>query len=154
MLKTLFTFAFATVFTAGSLMAADAASTNGSSLSKDELVNELSMLRQHATAVATVTKNKRSNASDVRPQVEAIHESIRKVRAMVQQNPDYFGPTGSERRQFVLTTTEVMEVLATNKLNLLEQYNQGRTRESLRGHASGIADRVSRLERTLTSPRS
>lgn len=153
MLKTLFTFAFATVFAAGSLMAADANSSNSSNLSKDELVNELTMLRQQAAQVVNVARNKRSSANDVRPQVEAIHEGIRKVRAMVQENPDYFGPTGSERRNFVLTTTEVMEVLATNKLNLLDQYNQGRTREAVRGHASGIADRVSRLERTLTSPR-
>ncbi|MCU0227559.1 MAG: hypothetical protein MUF01_07950 [Bryobacterales bacterium] len=154
MFKTLFTFAFATVFAAGSLLAADAATNHSSSLSKDDLVKELSTLREQAMQVANLAKNKRSNSNDVRPQVEAVHESARKIRAMVQQNPDYFGPTGSERRQFVEVTAEVMEVLATNKLNLVDQYNEGRNREAVRGHASGIADRVTRLERTLTSPRS
>ncbi|MCW5964657.1 MAG: hypothetical protein KIT83_11510 [Bryobacterales bacterium] len=139
---------------AGSLVAADAAHTGTGGVSKDHLVSELSMLRKQATQVANIAKNKRSSASDVRFQVEAIHESTRKIREMVQANPDYFGPTGSERRNFVESTATVMEVLATNKMNLLEQYSEGRTRDMVRGHASGIADRVARLERTLSSPRS
>ncbi len=158
MLKTLFTFAFATVFAAGTLIAADVANasspSNASSLSKDDLVKELSILRQQAAEVANLTRNKRSSANDVRPQVEAIHESTRRIRSIVRENPNYFGPTGSERRQFVEVTAQVMEALAANKMNLIEQYNQGRNRELLGGHARGIADRVSRLERTLSSPRS